>query len=181
MAVLGQMSASISHELNNPLAAIRSYADNGRLFLAKEKTDRKVDDNFIADLQRSPIEWLNQIPTSLFCQEILTAEELHTRYKSYRFFIPQKRTDEASTQERERVKINELPDAFDVRVVANAIQLEQVVINSADQCHSSNGSTRRQAIVHLVEIRPPSTNTDTTSTLLIHIDDNGSDFLTFER
>jgi two-component system C4-dicarboxylate transport sensor histidine kinase DctB len=35
MAALGQMSAGISHELNQPLAAIRSYSDNGRLFLEK--------------------------------------------------------------------------------------------------------------------------------------------------
>ncbi|WP_310599255.1 ATP-binding protein [Desulfobulbus sp.] len=35
MAALGQMSAGINHELNQPLAAIRSYSDNGRQFLAK--------------------------------------------------------------------------------------------------------------------------------------------------
>ncbi|NKN33485.1 sensor histidine kinase [Marichromatium bheemlicum] len=35
LATLGQMSASINHELNQPLAAIRTYADNGRLLLAK--------------------------------------------------------------------------------------------------------------------------------------------------
>lgn len=44
LAVLGQMSASISHELNNPLAAIRSFADNGRRFLANGKPER-TDDN----------------------------------------------------------------------------------------------------------------------------------------
>ena len=35
LAVLGQMSAGINHELNQPLAAIRSYTDNGKLFLEK--------------------------------------------------------------------------------------------------------------------------------------------------
>lgn len=43
LAVLGQMSASISHELNNPLAAIRSFAENGKLFLHKEKYERTED------------------------------------------------------------------------------------------------------------------------------------------
>jgi len=38
MAALGQMSAGISHELNQPLAAIRSYSDNGRLFLEKGRS-----------------------------------------------------------------------------------------------------------------------------------------------
>ncbi len=35
MATLGQLSAGINHELNQPLAAIRSYADNARQFLEK--------------------------------------------------------------------------------------------------------------------------------------------------
>ncbi len=39
LAALGQMSAGINHELNQPLAAIRSYADNGRLFLDKGRLD----------------------------------------------------------------------------------------------------------------------------------------------
>jgi two-component system, NtrC family, C4-dicarboxylate transport sensor histidine kinase DctB len=39
LAVLGQMSAGINHELNQPLAAIRSYADNGKQFLVKGRMD----------------------------------------------------------------------------------------------------------------------------------------------
>ncbi|MFH0783701.1 MAG: ATP-binding protein [Pseudomonadota bacterium] len=39
LAVLGQMSAGINHELNQPLAAIRSYADNGKQFLEKGRMD----------------------------------------------------------------------------------------------------------------------------------------------
>ena len=39
LAVLGQMSAGINHELNQPLAAIRSYTDNGKQFLQKGRLD----------------------------------------------------------------------------------------------------------------------------------------------
>jgi two-component system, NtrC family, C4-dicarboxylate transport sensor histidine kinase DctB len=39
MAALGQMSAGINHELNQPLAAIRSYSDNGKLFLEKGRLE----------------------------------------------------------------------------------------------------------------------------------------------
>lgn len=39
MAGLGQMSAGISHELNQPLTAIRSYADNAARMLARERYD----------------------------------------------------------------------------------------------------------------------------------------------
>ncbi|MFW2367919.1 MAG: ATP-binding protein, partial [Desulforhopalus sp.] len=38
LAVLGQMSAGINHELNQPLAAIRSYTDNGKQLLHKGRT-----------------------------------------------------------------------------------------------------------------------------------------------
>lgn len=37
MAVLGEMSSGINHELNQPLAAIRSYADNARALLQRER------------------------------------------------------------------------------------------------------------------------------------------------
>ncbi|OBY92657.1 ATPase [Pseudomonas sp. AU11447] len=39
LTALGTMSASISHELNQPLAAIRSYADNARVLLDHQRFD----------------------------------------------------------------------------------------------------------------------------------------------
>jgi len=42
LAALGQMSAGINHQLNQPLAAIRSYADNGRQFLIKDRPDEAM-------------------------------------------------------------------------------------------------------------------------------------------
>ena len=42
LAVLGQMSAGINHELNQPLAAIRSYTDNGKQFLKKGQLENAM-------------------------------------------------------------------------------------------------------------------------------------------
>ncbi len=39
LALLGELSASISHEINQPLAALRTYAENSRLLLAKAHYD----------------------------------------------------------------------------------------------------------------------------------------------
>jgi two-component system C4-dicarboxylate transport sensor histidine kinase DctB len=39
MAVLGQLSAGINHELNQPLTAIRTYADNARVFLDRARPE----------------------------------------------------------------------------------------------------------------------------------------------
>lgn len=43
LAALGQMSAALSHELNQPLTAIKSYADNAAAFLDRGRTDTAKD------------------------------------------------------------------------------------------------------------------------------------------
>lgn len=40
LAMLGQMAAGITHELNQPLAAIRAFADNARTFLARGRPEQ---------------------------------------------------------------------------------------------------------------------------------------------
>ncbi|MBK0400742.1 sensor histidine kinase [Limibaculum sp. M0105] len=39
LSALGQMSAGISHELNQPLAAIRSFAENAQVLISRARTD----------------------------------------------------------------------------------------------------------------------------------------------
>ncbi|MEB8430860.1 ATP-binding protein [Cocleimonas sp. KMM 6892] len=39
MAALGELSTGITHEINNPLSAIRAYADNASQFLQKDRLD----------------------------------------------------------------------------------------------------------------------------------------------
>ncbi len=43
LATLGQMSAGISHELSQPLAALQTFADNARSLLAMGRTQEAVD------------------------------------------------------------------------------------------------------------------------------------------
>nr|WP_309502860.1 ATP-binding protein [uncultured Roseovarius sp.] len=53
LSALGQMSAGISHELNQPLMAIRSFSENATLFLDKGRTDdARANLGRIADLSR---------------------------------------------------------------------------------------------------------------------------------
>jgi len=51
LSALGTMSASISHELNQPLAAIRSYADNAGVLLDHQRNEEARDNlRLISDL-----------------------------------------------------------------------------------------------------------------------------------
>ncbi len=51
LAVLGQMSAGISHELNQPLAALQTLADNARSLLARGRHDEAAENlQMIGDL-----------------------------------------------------------------------------------------------------------------------------------
>ncbi|MEQ9693563.1 ATP-binding protein [Shimia sp. SDUM112013] len=43
LSALGQMSAGISHELNQPLMAIQQFSENGELFLERGRTDVAAD------------------------------------------------------------------------------------------------------------------------------------------
>lgn len=43
LAALGQMSTALSHEFNQPLAAIRSYADNADILLERDRIDEARD------------------------------------------------------------------------------------------------------------------------------------------
>lgn len=53
LSALGQMSAGISHELNQPLMAIRSFAENGAQYLERGRPDVAADNlGRISDLAR---------------------------------------------------------------------------------------------------------------------------------
>ena len=53
LSALGQMSAGISHELNQPLMAIRSFAENGVAFLKKDNPERTAENlDRISDMAR---------------------------------------------------------------------------------------------------------------------------------
>ena len=43
LAALGQMSAALSHEFNQPLAAVKAYADNAARFLDRDRADEARD------------------------------------------------------------------------------------------------------------------------------------------
>jgi two-component system C4-dicarboxylate transport sensor histidine kinase DctB len=161
LAVLGQMSASISHELNNPLAAIRSYAENARKFLAIDE-DVKVDKNLarIADLTdrmskiSSQLKFFSrksrgQLESADIATIIQTAIELsRPQFKLLDICIDTNRVE------------------HNIIVHVDIIQLEQVLINLINNAIHAIGDDTPGAI--------SITTVKTRNEIKIHVDDSGA-------
>ncbi|MEW8562632.1 MAG: ATP-binding protein, partial [Candidatus Thiodiazotropha sp.] len=160
LAVLGQMSASISHELNNPLAAIRSYADNARKFLSIDK-DEKADDNLqrIAELTdrmsriSSQLKFFSrrssgQLEAANIAPIIQTAIEIsRPQFKQLAISIKTDRVDDSIT------------------ALVDIIQLEQVLINLINNAIQAIGDQTPGTI----RITTEKENKE----IRVHVDDSG--------
>jgi two-component system C4-dicarboxylate transport sensor histidine kinase DctB len=124
LAVLGQMSASISHELNNPLAAIRGYADNARKFLERGQSE-PVDRN----LQR--IGELTERMGKISSQLKQFARKSSDRLEAVRIEpVIQTAIDLVMPQYRQAsIRILNRCERPGPRALAEMIPLEQVLIN----------------------------------------------------
>lgn len=125
LAVLGQMSASISHELNNPLAAIRSFADNGRRFLANgkpERTDENLERISALTVRMAKIsEQLKSFARKTETGDQVEAQLLPLIINAKELMQPQFKSHYVEFE----IKAPESP----IRCSINPIQLEQVIIN----------------------------------------------------
>ncbi len=161
LAVLGQMSASISHELNNPLAAIRSYADNARQFLNLNKA-AKADENLarIAELT----ERMGKISSQLKFFARKSSGNLETVVIEY---VIQSAIDITQPQRKNthiQVSTDHIQSGLSVR--ADHIQLEQVLVNlinnavhaltdqPAGEIHISSRKLEQQVLIDVEDNGP---------------------------
>jgi len=124
LAVLGQLSASISHELNNPLAAIRSYADNALVFLQRQQTQHAEDNiHRIVHLTERMAKISSQL--KVFARkssgELQTMHLLAVVNMAIELVRPQLKS--------KQVSVSLLDESLDVQVSADQVQLEQVLVN----------------------------------------------------
>ncbi|QFQ78127.1 sensor histidine kinase [Vibrio harveyi] len=164
LAVLGQMSASISHELNNPLAAIRSFAENGKLFLHKEKYERTEDNltriSALTDRMANISQQLRSFAKKTSGNELAQTHLLPVIASAKELMKPAFKSA--------RVTLNTKLIEQDVEVQINTIQLEQVLVNLlTNAIEATKGQENKQ--VHL------SIEKDIQAELVwIYVDDNGT-------
>lgn len=163
LAVLGQMSASISHELNNPLAAIRSFAENGKLFLHKDKYER-VEDNLsrisaLTDRMANISQQLRSFAKKTSVNELIKTRLLPVIASAKELMKPAFKSA--------RVNLSADLVTQDAVVFINTIQLEQVLVNLLTNAIEATKEQEDKQVWLSVE------HDQQSNTVTIHIDDNG--------
>jgi len=161
LAVLGQLSASISHELNNPLAAIRSYADNALVFLQREQ-QQSTQDNIQRIIHLT--ERMAKISSQLKFFARKSSGELHrvsllnVINMAVELVKPQLKNSQVSIT---------VDDAnIDVQVNVDQVQLEQVLVNLlSNAMQAVEGSSEKHIHISLCRDQEQ---------VIVQVDDSGS-------
>ncbi len=124
LAVLGQLSASINHELNQPLSAIRSYAENARLLLERGRGGEVVAN--LEQIERL-VERMAQISSQLklFARKSSGQRTSVSLGQALEVCLDLLEPD----LRRARIEVEVDPGLQRIRVLADATRLEQVLVN----------------------------------------------------
>jgi len=124
LAALGQMSAGLSHELNQPLAAIRSYADNALIYLERSNPET-VQSNLsgISELTERMARIIKNLKTAAHEEPVAVGPTLVTPA-----------LNEALSMLDGRLRSNDVKIATslsrdDLTVVGGDIRLQQIFLN----------------------------------------------------
>ncbi|MFP8967612.1 PAS domain S-box protein [Pokkaliibacter sp. CJK22405] len=144
LALLGQMSAGINHELNQPLAAIRSYSDNARAFLARGD-EAKTRGNLDTIVQ------LTDRMSRLVAQFKVFARKSSGQPEplQWRQVLDGALAILGPTLEKQQAVIEIDEDAASTWVLGDMLQLEQVLINILTNALQAMSTAEPQPLVRI--------------------------------
>ncbi|NKI69382.1 GHKL domain-containing protein [Collimonas pratensis] len=172
LAMLGQMAAGIAHELNQPLAAIRAFADNAITFLSREQRDKAVENlGHISNASARMGKIVGQLngfsrksheavavidlSKSIEAAALLLSNEFQTHGASLRIDIREEAQVVGDSVRTEQVLINLLRNALDA--VDNAgqknvsLELERDAGDAVIRIRDSGPGIPAQVALHLFE------------------------------
>lgn len=144
LAALGQMSAALSHEFNQPLAAVKTYADNAATYLDRDRVDEARDNvgrisqmadrmaaisKHLRNFARRPQEKIGPVsllPVINDALAILSAK-LRDRHTNIAF----------------------APPAKDIWIMGGRVRLQQVLVNLISNALDASVDSDRETDIHL--------------------------------
>ncbi|MEM9032022.1 MAG: ATP-binding protein, partial [Pseudomonadota bacterium] len=141
LAVLGEMSAAVSHELNQPLAAMKTYLAGARLLL-----ERKRPEEALSSFRR--IDGLIERMTTITRQLKSYARKGGDAFESIdaRTCVSVALEIMEPQLKRSKVRINRTVPREPVVVMADRIRLEQVIINLLRNALDATGGIEEPSI-----------------------------------
>jgi len=123
LAMLGQMAAGMTHELNQPLAAIRAFADNARTFLERGQPEQAASNlGHISDASARMGAIISQLKGFARKDETVGPVNLGRAARSSAFLLE-------SESRRCNVTVEIEASTEPITVAGDTVRIEQVLIN----------------------------------------------------
>jgi two-component system C4-dicarboxylate transport sensor histidine kinase DctB len=139
LAMLGQMATGITHELNQPLAAIRAFADNARVFLERGQGEQVAGNlGHISEASARMGAIIGQLTGFARKDEAIATVDLAASVRASAFLLE-------SEFRRHGVTL-EIDAADGVKVTGDSVRIEQVLINLLRNALDAVEAAERQMV-----------------------------------
>jgi two-component system C4-dicarboxylate transport sensor histidine kinase DctB len=125
LTMLGQMAAGVTHELNQPLAAIRAFADNARIFLQRgQAVQAEANLGHIGDASARMGAIISQLKGFARKDETIATVDLAQSVRASAFLM-----ESEFRRHGIALEMDTGTDACPLMVAGDAVRIEQVIIN----------------------------------------------------
>lgn len=160
MALLGELSVGLHHELNQPILAIKAYAENGRLFLQRNNIDSAIGN-------LTEIDKITDTVAAIISQfKVFSRKEVQSEITHMEDILAGALLIMKPKLKRQNVRVNQtMLEQKSPVILASIVQLQQVVVNLI--------ANAIQAMEHTVSPQLDLRIRHTQDVVMLEVEDNG--------